>query len=239
MSEKKILSIPLEVKLLSDDNGKCVIEGYGSVFGVKDSYHDVVEPGAFVESLEKNGLPSMLWQHNQDQPIGVWKEVREDNNGLYMRGEILTEVQAGKEAVALIKNGAIKGLSIGFITELDEIDRTSGIRKLKKVNLLEVSLVTFPANKYANVIGWKNELPKTEREFEKFLRLVGYGRGQSKAITSDGFKAFLSMQRDVAENEKLIVQRDADMDRLNQELKSLLTTLKELTHNERGSKTNC
>lgn len=240
---KKFLDIPVEVKFLAEDSVKNTvdIEGYGSVFGVKDSYGDVVERGAFNESLDKNGMPHMLWQHNADQPIGVWKEVREDSVGLYMRGQILTDVQAGKEAASLIKNGAIKGLSIGFITEADEIDRATNLRKLKRVNLLEVSLVTFPANKLANVTAWKNDLPKTEREFEKFLRTVGFGRTQSKAITSDGFKAFMAMQRDADSDGAEVVQRDADMDKINSDLKTLLTTLttlKERLHNERGSKTN-
>lgn len=237
--EKKFFDAPLEVKFLSEDaeNKTATFEGYGSIFNVEDSYSDIVERGAFADSLNRN-MPSMLWQHNQDQPIGVYTEAREDDKGLYLKGEINLEVQAGREAYSLIKQKAIKGLSIGFMTEEDEFDRVLKVRRLKKLNLMEVSLVTFPANKYANVTGWKAEIPQTEREFEKFLRHAGYGRTQSKAITSGGFKAYLGMQRDAEHQEEPItVQRDADMDKLNSELKNLLSTLKEL-HNERRCQTD-
>lgn len=240
--EKKFFDAPLEVKFLSEDADKktATFEGYGSVFDVEDSYGDIVMRGAFQSTLSKS-LPVMLWQHNADQPIGVWVTANEDQKGLYLKGEINLEVQAGREAYSLIKQKAIKGLSIGYVTEEEEYDHMKGVRKLKKIKLVEVSIVTFPANTHANVIGWKSDIPNTEREFERLLRHIGYGRTQSKAITSGGFKAFLEMQRDADDQEMPItVQRDADMDKLNQkmkELQTLLTSFKEL-HNERGSKTD-
>jgi len=235
--ENKYFDTALDVKFLAEDadTKTATFEGYGSVFNVEDSYSDVVMRGAFVNSI-KAAMPVMLWQHNQDQPIGVWTEAREDSNGLYLKGELNLDVQAGREAYSLLKQKAIKGLSIGFRTEEEEIDRSKGIRKLKKVDLLEVSLVTFPANKYANVMGWKTGTPQTEREFEKLLRAIGYGRTQSKAITSNGFKAYLGMQRDADEqDEPMIVQRDADMDKVHSDLQTLLTSLKELHNNVRGT----
>jgi len=236
--EKKFFDVNLEIKNVSENEDMGIFEGYGSVFNIKDSYGDVVVKGAFEESLQKNGNPSMLWQHNTDMPIGVWTNAREDSAGLWLRGEINLNVQQGKEAFALIKQRAIKGLSIGFITQEEELDRTANTRMLKKVELMEVSLVTFPANKVAQVIGWKSELPSTEREFEKFLRSIGYGRTQSKAITSNGFKAFKDMQRDADDQEPIMVQRDADIEKLHEELNNLLSTLKERLDHVRGKQIN-
>ena len=85
----------------------------------------------------------MLWQHDPARPIGVWDEVREDKKGLWVKGRILADVQAGAEALALIQAGAIEGLSIGYRTIRAEKSQ-KGTRLLHEVDLWEVSLVTFP-----------------------------------------------------------------------------------------------
>lgn len=224
--EKKFLNVVAEFKALSADAEKGIgyFEGYGSIFGNKDSYGDVVEKGAFAESLKNNGLPAMLWQHRADMPIGVYTEAREDEKGLYLKGEINLKVQKGVEAYELLKQGALKGMSIGFFTEADEVDRDAQVRRLKKLNLLEVSIVTFPANKLATVTGWKNGKPATVREFEKFLQGAGFGRKESTAIASGGFKSYLENQRDADDEAK--EQRDADYTSLKESLSKLSTTLK-------------
>jgi uncharacterized protein len=93
-----------------------VVAGYASVFGVKDQGGDVVQKGAYAASLKRlsarAGRVKMLWQHDPAQPIGVWDEVREDATGLWVKGRILTEVEKGREAVALLTAGAIDGLSM-------------------------------------------------------------------------------------------------------------------------------
>ncbi len=125
----------------------CRIEGYASVFGVTDQGGDVVMAGAYRKSLARlgtgKGAVRMLWQHDAAQPIGVWDEIAEDGRGLRVRGRILTEVEKGREAVALIAAGAIDGLSIGYRTVTAEKD-AKGQRLLREVELWEVSLVTFP-----------------------------------------------------------------------------------------------
>ncbi|MCA3378980.1 MAG: HK97 family phage prohead protease [Roseomonas sp.] len=132
-----------------------VIEGFGSVFGQEDSYGDVVVPGAFAASLAEhraaNTMPAMLWQHRQDMPIGVWESMEEDQRGLRVKGRLAMDVAQAREAFALVKAGAISGLSIGFMTKEDEYDPQSGIRTVRAVDLWEVSLVTFPAAKSARV----------------------------------------------------------------------------------------
>ena len=122
------------------------IAGYASLFGARDQGGDVVSPGAYGRSLSRlaaaGGKVKMLWQHDPAQPIGVWDEVREDGRGLFVKGRLLTEVQAAREALALLRAGAIDGLSIGYRTLAAE--KAPGGRVLREVELGEVSLVTFP-----------------------------------------------------------------------------------------------
>ncbi|TRD19760.1 HK97 family phage prohead protease [Palleronia caenipelagi] len=124
-----------------------VIEGYASLFGAEDQGGDIVAPGAYTASLktlaERKGSVKMLWQHDPTQPIGVWDEVREDGRGLYVKGRILTDVEKGREAMALVAAGAIDGLSIGYKTR-KAVREPSGRRLLSQLDLWEVSLVTFP-----------------------------------------------------------------------------------------------
>lgn len=123
------------------------IEGYASVFGIRDRGGDIVLPGAYAASLkrmaEAGGRVGMLWQHDQSQPIGVWDEVAEDAHGLRVKGRLLTEVARGREAAALMAAGAVDGLSIGYRTLRAE-KLPEGGRKLVELELWEVSLVTFP-----------------------------------------------------------------------------------------------
>ena len=135
----------LDVDLVVTDGTQ--IAGYASLFGKRDQGGDVVLAGAYARSLKaleaKGGRVKMLWQHDPAQPIGIWDEVREDARGLYVKGRLLTEVEKGREAVALIAAGAIDGLSIGYRTVSAEKDG-KGQRLLSELELWEVSLVTFP-----------------------------------------------------------------------------------------------
>jgi HK97 family phage prohead protease len=139
----------------------CRIEGYASVFGVTDQGGDVVVAGAYGRSLARlageGRAVKMLWQHDPAQPIGVWDEIREDGRGLRVKGRILTEVEKGREAAALIAAGAIDGLSIGYRTVTAE-KNAKGQRLLREVELWEVSLVTFPMLPEARV-GAKGDEP--------------------------------------------------------------------------------
>ncbi len=189
------LQFDAEMKALNDETG--VFEGYGSVFGNVDSYNDVVLQGAFKESIGALGMPSLLWQHDAYKPIGKYLEVREDARGLYVKGELNLKVRQGFEAYALLKQGALKGLSIGYSVKEDEL-QPNGIRHLKKINLYEVSIVTFPANTAATVTQTRSQ-PDNIRDFEKFLREVGkYSQSQAKIIASKGFREFEQEQREVS-----------------------------------------
>lgn len=135
--------VRLEMKFAAEGG---VVEGYASVFGVRDQGGDVVQPGAYAASLARLASAGrrvkMLWQHDPGRPIGVWDEVREDARGLWVRGRILDAVAQGREAMALMAAGAIDGLSIGYRTV--RASRDAKGRLLDEIDLWEVSLVTFP-----------------------------------------------------------------------------------------------
>jgi HK97 family phage prohead protease len=138
-----------------------MIEGYASLFGQADQGGDVVVAGAYGASLARLAAAGrgvkMLWQHDPSQPIGVWDEVREDAKGLWVKGRILTDVEKGREAGALLAAGAIDGLSIGYRTVKAE-KNAKGQRLLQEVELWEVSLVTFPMLPEARVAAKSHDL---------------------------------------------------------------------------------
>ena len=122
-----------------------VFEGYASLFGVADLGRDVVMPGAFADSLRRRGAGAirMLFQHDPAQPIGRWLAVAETARGLYVRGRLNLAVGRTREIHALMRDGALDGLSIGFRVERARTDR-AGLRRLEKLDLWEISVVTFP-----------------------------------------------------------------------------------------------
>jgi HK97 family phage prohead protease len=140
----------LELKLLAepltgiDPDG--TFEGYASLFGVPDLGKDVVTAGAFGESLARRGAAGlrMLWQHDPAQPIGRWLRVQEDKTGLKVRGQLNLSVERARELHALMRDGAVDGLSIGFRVERARSERATGLRRIEKIDLWEISLVTFP-----------------------------------------------------------------------------------------------
>jgi len=176
------LDVPFKIKAVSEDG---LFSGYGSVFGVIDSYKEVVAPGAFAESLSQR-TPALLWQHRSGEPIGVYSALREDQTGLYVEGKLALKTARGAEAYELLKMGAISGLSIGFVTLDDSYDRVTGIRTLKKVDLWEVSLVTFPANESARVSGVKSiDTIASLADAESYLRDAGgLSRREATAFVS-------------------------------------------------------
>lgn len=136
-------AVACDLKAVEPDGS---FSGYASRFNVVDLGRDVVLPGAFAESIARRGPRGirMLFQHDPAEPIGVWLEVREDEHGLYARGRILPEVERGREVLALMRAGALDKLSIGFRTVEGRTDARSGVRRLARVDLWEISIVTFP-----------------------------------------------------------------------------------------------
>ncbi len=208
-------NVSLTLKREPDNDG--VFEGYASVFGVVDQGMDVVERGAFRKSLGSRKV-KMLWQHDMSQPIGVWDDIYEDERGLFVRGRLLKEVEKGREAMALLRAGAIDSMSIGYRT-MEAIPEGDGrVRKLMEVDLFEISLVTFPMLPDAKVTNVKSIT--TERDFERFLRDAGYSRKEAVALTLHGFKA-LQRQRDAGDEEAVTEGVDALLQSLSKLKESL------------------
>lgn len=180
----KTLDFGFELKALTDTGS---FEGYGSVFGVKDSYDDIVAPGAFTETLAASKasgkMPALLWQHRPDSPIGVYTDISEDSVGLKVAGQLALKTAKGAEAYELLKMKAISGLSIGFVTKEDSFDRVTNIRTIKSVDLWEVSLVTFPALDPARVASVKSiEGIADLKSAEQYLRDSGLSRREAVAF---------------------------------------------------------
>lgn len=171
----------LAIKAKHEDG---VIEGMGSVFGNVDHSDDVIEPGAFGDSLREGRAVKMLWQHDPDNPIGVWDEVRETDEGLFVKGRVATETQLGADTMTLLRMGAIDGLSIGYRT-LDHSYDEDGTRRLKKIELWEVSVVTFPCNEQARLAAVKSleEIDQMqERGIQMLLQEAGLTRVMAKGV---------------------------------------------------------
>lgn len=201
--ERRSTIVRLEQRAVSEDG---TIEGYGSVFGVVDDWGDIISPGAFAATLTAHKaagtMPAMLWQHHDDEPIGVWTEMVEDSRGLRVKGRLVLDAPRGKEAYALLKAGALNGLSIGFISRKWAWDNTTDIRTLMEVDLWEVSPVTFPANALARVDGVKSGASgaqppaiNTIRDAERALRDAGLSAEQAKALVAS-VKRTVQIERD-------------------------------------------
>ena len=184
--DRKSIDVGFQVKALSDDG---MIEGYGSVFGVRDSYSDIVAAGAFNASLAAHKaagtMPALLWQHRADEPIGVWTSMVEDQKGLAVVGQLAMDTTRGREAHALLKMRAINGLSIGFFAKDWSYDRQTDIRTVTQLELWEVSLVTFPSNSAARVTSVRSaDEIGTPKDAERILRDAGFSRADATAFVS-------------------------------------------------------
>jgi HK97 family phage prohead protease len=149
-----------------------VFTGYASHFNQVDSQGDMVMPGAFRDSLKQRGVEGirMLFQHDPKEVIGSWVEIAEDEKGLRVRGRLNPDVQRGRELAALLDQRALDGLSIGFRTVFAHRDKASGVRRLHRIDLWEVSLVTFPMLANARI-------DRLKAEADKFFKLESMQQG--------------------------------------------------------------
>lgn len=194
-----VMGVTLDLKAEDiTDEGK--FKGWGSTFGGKaDAHGDVIVEGAFKDTINNGGRNgngvAMLWQHNPYKPIGTWTMLEERKRGLYVEGELVMEVQQAKEAHALMKSGAMKGLSIGYdlprlangMRDPDSYEIVekgdSYVRFLKKIELWEISPVTFPANIRANITTVKDfENCMTPRDWENALREAGLSKQSAQLV---------------------------------------------------------
>ena len=185
-----VLTFPFECKTLGDSGE---IEGYASTFGNVDHGGDRVIKGAFLGT--PTPLP-MRFQH--EETVGVWNELREDSRGLLSRGHLTLEVERAREAHALAKAGAIKGLSVGGFPERDGIKfDDDGVREIHKMDLKEISLTWLPMNELAGLTSVKSEIV-TVQDFERLMRQIGFSRREARGLADKGWRGIAgSTEQDI------------------------------------------
>jgi hypothetical protein len=123
--------------------------GYAALFDRVDRGGDVVRPGAFARAVAAGpARVPLLWQHEPGKPIGCIEQLAEDNRGLRVIARLADGSTAGREAAALLRDGAVGGLSFGYRVKRGHGSRP---RHLTDLDLVEVSLVTFPMQPAARV----------------------------------------------------------------------------------------
>ena len=138
------------------------VEGYAAAFGNVDLGQDMIHQGAFAKTLlERGNKVKFLWQHDQHEPLGRPIEMHEDNAGLFIKA-IISDTARGRDALALLRDEAISGLSIGYDaipggTDYSKADDGETVRNLRELRLWEFSLVSMPMNEAATVTALKTE----------------------------------------------------------------------------------
>jgi HK97 family phage prohead protease len=198
------IDFPFELKSLNDEGE---LEGYAAVFGNLDLGGDIIEPGAFTKTIkETDGKVPILYHHDRYEPIGVSTELVQDRKGLHVKGQLNMEVQRARETRALLNQGAMGGLSIGYKTIKKAYE--GGARKLKELGLREFSTVTFPMNplatasvKAAGDVVWDAEatVDALRSKLRVALNPPGTYTYWIRDVAADGASALVSSYDDDAE----------------------------------------
>jgi len=203
-TELKNMAVTFDVKSYEDEDGERKFSGYANTFNHLDRAGDITQKGAFIKSIKKHitegTKPLMLMHHDHSRPVGVWEKLVEDAKGLYVEGRLTKGVRDADEAYALLKDGALNSMSIGYKVIDDEYDMQKRANLLHEVELFEISLVSIPANEQSTVMSVKSDDTVDARALEKHLRDAGLSRREAKAILSKGLSG-LSPQRDAAEED--------------------------------------
>ena len=187
-----------DIKEVDQTDGRAYFEGYASTFGNLDHDRDIIEHGAWSESLKKNaGKFPVFLDHNYSilAQVGWNVSATENKTGLKVRAELNTETEAGKTAYSLMKqasqHGIKMGLSVGFLIPKGgyDYDEKKEIRHIKKAELYEYSIVSFGANPKAGVTSVKDlkdpkEIAIKKREIEAALRDVGVSKNDAQKAVS-------------------------------------------------------
>lgn len=190
--EKKFIDVPFIVKEVKQDDEFFHFTGLASTFGNIDRTDDIIEKGAFVESInqmkrENQNLP-VLWQHKIDMPLGIYVEFEENEEGLFVKGRMpKSDTFVSGRVIPQMKVGSITKMSIGFTikdSEFETINEES-IRVIKKVKLWEVSLVTIPANPKANITDMKAADLKTIKDVSNFLKEKGLTKNETEHVLAN------------------------------------------------------
>jgi HK97 family phage prohead protease len=199
------------VKVNATGNGPVQFQGYASVFNGLDAYNDTIEPGAFAGSLEMRDRPvRMRWNH-YGPVIGKWLEIKEDDRGLFVRGELTPGHTTARNVGASLRHGAVDGLSIGY--QIVDAEQRGDVQALKEIELIEVSVVEEPADAAALVSEVKSSIENaaTLKELEAILRDAGGFSRSSAAAFISRVKGCLGDPEQASKDEVVVVsQKDID-----------------------------
>ena len=208
-----VLDLECEYKEIeAEEDGS--FEGYASVFNNKDLGNDVIKQGAFAKSIydKKPRQIKLLYQHKTDEPIGVIDSLTEDKRGLKIKGRLAMGTQKGREVYELMKMGALDSMSIGYKLQPEDYKYSEKLKKrtITNLDLMEVSMVTFPMNPKAKVTKVKLANMNT-RELEEYLRDVGVmSSAVAKQTANILYKSYqdqdLLEQRDVVDSMKHLIE---------------------------------
>lgn len=169
-----------------DDARPGFFSGYASVFGLVDSYGDTIAPGAYSKTLQNRERPIQLRWNHYGGVVGKWLTLREDEKGLYVEGELTPGHSVAQDAYALMKHGAVNGLSIGY-RPIEAEQKDDGTRLLKQIDLVEISIVETPADAAALIGDVKSAIDGAEslKEIESLLRDAGgFSRADACALVA-------------------------------------------------------
>lgn len=178
MEHKNLALASAEIKMGAE--GSLKFEGYASMFGGLDSYGDTVKAGAFKNTINDRDRPIQLRWNHFGPVIGKYVEMYEDEKGLYVRGELTKGHRQAEDTAALLRHGAISGLSIGYIAK--DSEQVGNVRELKEIELVEISVVEEPADNSAHISSVKSA--KKLKDVEAFLRSKGLSQSEATATVA-------------------------------------------------------
>lgn len=215
--ETKKLFCPAEFKFEDQTAQRGAFSGHGAVFGNIDLGNDVIKSGAFSKTLQewakKGQLPQLLWYHNNEEIIGEWTKMEEDDRGLYVEGKLWvngeSRIERAVQAYNVIKSNSVRGLSIGYRVKDQEIQENNDgtiVRILKEIELFEVSIAPWSMNPQASVTGVKSMTDDegrilSKRDVERVLRDAKLSRRQAKAFIAGGYEALIDDDKTRIESE--------------------------------------
>ena len=179
----QIKTCPTEFKFM--EAGKVMaFAGYASKFNGIDAYGDMILPGAYSDTIVNRDKPILMMRNHWEGVIGKWTMMQEDEDGLYVEGELTPGHSLAQDTYALLKHGAISGLSIGYVPvdQEDGVFEEKRVRILKKINLVEISVVDNAADSGAKITNVKDLTAL--KDIESLLRSRGFSRSEATAIVA-------------------------------------------------------
>lgn len=148
-------SYEFKLNSLEKKSNKCFFSGYASIFDMIDYQNDIIAPGAFSNTIKNCNKIILLWQHDHNQPIGKINNLKEDEKGLFVYGELVLDILKALDVYHMLKNDILDSFSIGYtptkFSYKSNKKYDNKVRLINELKLWEISLVTFPANNFAKI----------------------------------------------------------------------------------------